>query len=133
MNKQRPFAVTLLTVIAVLAGIVAVIDVLRYLGLLPITIPFFGVELSFFGFSIFGAILTGIVAAIWFWVAARLWNLDPQGWLFVVVISTVHIIFQVVALLGGAPLSALWLSLGLPVLTLILGLLPGTRAAFGQR
>ena len=53
--------------------------------------------------------------------------------LFVVVISVVHIIFGVVALLGGTPLSAMWISLGLPILTLILGLLPGTKAAFGQR
>ncbi|HFD40937.1 MAG TPA: hypothetical protein ENJ31_13930 [Anaerolineae bacterium] len=133
MQKQRPFAVILLTIIAVLAGISAVLDVLRYLGLLPITIPFFGAHLSFFGFSFFGAILSGIVAVIWFWVASRLWNLESQGWLFVVVISVVNIIFQVVALLGGTPLSALWLSLGLPIFTLILGLLPGTKAAFGQR
>ena len=133
MEKQRPFAVTLLTIIAVLAGISAVLDVLRYLGLLPFTIPFFGLELSFFGVNIFGAILAGFVAVIWFWVAGRLWNLDPQGWLFVVIISVVHIIFGVVALLGGTPLSAMWISLGLPILTLILGLLPGTKAAFGQR
>ena len=132
MNTQRPFAVTLLAIIAVLAGISAVLDVLRYAGLLPFTLPFFSQALSFFGVSFFGAILAGIVAVIWFWVASRLWNLDPRGWLFVVVISIVHIIFQVMALIGGTPLSAMWLSLGLPILTLILGLLPGTRAAFGQ-
>jgi len=133
MEKDRPFAATLLAIIAALSGVVAVLDTLRYLGLLPFTIPFFGIEVSFFGISFFGAILTGIVAAIWFWAASRLWNLDPQGWTFVMVIATVYIIFNVVALIGGAPLEALGLQLAVSILALILGLLPGTRAAFGQR
>lgn len=133
MAKQRPFAVTLLAIIAGLAGVVAVLDTLRYLGLLPFTIPFFGTEVSFFGVSIFGAILAGIVAVIWFWAAGKLWNLDPQGWTFVVVIAIVYIIFDVLAILGGTPINSMWISLGLTVLALILGLLPGTRAAFGQK
>ena len=133
MAKQRPFAVTLLAIIAGLAGVVAVLDTLRYLGLLPFSIPFFGTEVSFFGFSLFGAIMAGIVAVIWFWAASKLWNLDPQGWSFMVVIAIVYIIFDVLAILGGTPLNSMWLSLGLTVLALILGLLPGTRAAFGQK
>ncbi len=133
MAKQRPFAVTLLAIIAGLAGIVAVLDTLRYLGILPFNIPFFGTEVSFFGVSIFGAIMAGIVAVIWFWAAAKLWALDPQGWSFVVVIAIVYIIFDVLAIFGGTPIDSMWLSLGLTVLALILGLLPGTRAAFGQK
>lgn len=133
MAKQRPFAVTLLAIIAGLAGVVAVLDTLRYLGLLPFTIPFFGTEVQFFGVSIFGAIMAGIVAVIWFWAAGKLWNLDPQGWSFVVVIAIVYIIFDVLAIFGGTPISSMWISLGLTVLALILGLLPGTRAAFGQK
>ena len=133
MEKHRPFAVTLLAIIAGLAGVVAVLDTLRYLGLLPFNIPFFGQEISFYGVSIFGAIMVGIVAAIWFWAAAKLWNLDPQGWTFVVVISIVYIIFDVMALIGGTPIESMGLSLGITILALILGLLPGTRAAFGQK
>jgi len=133
MTKQRPFAVTLLAIIAGLAGVVAVLDTLRYLGLLPFTIPFFGTEVSFYGFSFFGAILAGIVALIWFWAAGKLWSLDPQGWSFVVVIAIVYLIFDVLAIFGGTPINSMWLSLGLTILALILGFLPGTREAFGQK
>jgi hypothetical protein len=133
MEKHRPFAVTLLAIIAGLAGVVAVLDTLRYLHLLPFSIPFFGADVSFFGFSLFGAIMAGIVAVIWFWAAAKLWNLDPQGWTFVVVIAIVYIIFDVLALLGGTPIEYMGLSLGITILALILGLLPGTRAAFEQK
>ncbi|NCF65173.1 MAG: hypothetical protein GWP61_04310 [Chloroflexi bacterium] len=126
---KRPFAVTLLALIAVLAGIVAILDTLRLLGLLPV------VQLGpmeFFGQSIIGAIFAGIVALIWFWAAAKIWNLDPQGWLFIVVIAVVYLIFDVVALIGGTPIQSMALSLVLTILALILAILPGTKQAFGQ-
>jgi len=130
---KRPFAVTLLAIVAVIAGIIAVLDVMRYLGFMPFTIPFMGSEVGFYGFSIFGAIMAGIVAAIWFWAAGKLWSLDPQGWSFVVVIAIVYLIFDVLAMFGGTNINDMWLSVGASVLTLILGFLPGTRAAFGQK
>ena len=130
---NRPFAVTLLAIIAAIAGVIGVLDVLRYLGLLPFTIPFMGNEVDFFGFSIFGAIMAGIVAAIWFWAASKLWNLDPQGWSFVVVIAIVYLIFDVMAVIGGTNINEMLLPIGISVLALILGFLPGTRAAFGQK
>lgn len=72
---QRPIAVTIMAILAVIVGLVAVLDALRYLGLLPIAM--LG-PLNFFGVSFIGAIMAGIVALIWFWVALRLWNLDPR-------------------------------------------------------
>jgi hypothetical protein len=122
---NRPFAVTILAVIAAVAGIVAIVDVLQYLG-------FLFSPLSFIGGSIFGAILAGIVALIWFWAAQKLWTLDPQGWLFTVSIAAIYIIFDVIAIITGTPYQFLIAGLVVSVLALILGMLPGTRAAFGQ-
>jgi hypothetical protein len=127
---NRPFAVTLLAIVAGIAGIVAVMDVLRYLGLLPVAA--LG-ELSFYGSNVFGAFMAGIVALIWFSVARQLWNLDPRGWMFVVVIAIFNLILAGVQIISGTPIQAIALSLGLSGLALILALLPGTRAAFGQR
>lgn len=127
---NRPFSVTLLGLLAVIAGVAAVLDVLRLLGILPIAQVG---EMAFFGSSILGAIFAGIVAVIWFWAALRIWNLDPQGWMFVVVIAIVYLIFDVIALIAGTPWPAISWSVILSALALILGLLPATRAAFGQR
>jgi hypothetical protein len=80
--------------------------------------------------SIVGAIMAGIVAPIWFWVALRLWNLDLRGWIFVGVISVVHLIFDLIAWLGSTPMQAMWPSVLVSLVALILGLLPNTRQAF---
>lgn len=123
---NRPAAATMLTIVAVIAGIIAVIDAMRYISLM------FS-PLNFFGSPFLGAILAGIVAIIWFSVAAQLWNLDPRGWMFVVVIAIVYLIFDVMAIIGGTPIEAMWLSITVSVIALIMALLPKTRASFGQQ
>ena len=126
---KRPFAVTLLAILAGLAGIWAVVDVLRLLGLMPIAA--LG-EMKFYGTNFIGAIFAAITAAIWFWAMSKLWNLDPQGWLFVVVIAIINLIFAFVTMLSGTPWQAVSVTVILSALALILGLLPSTKAAFGQ-
>ena len=76
--------------------------------------------------------MAGIVALIWFWAAKKVWNLDPQGWLFIVSIAAIYLIFDVVALIGGTPIQSMALSFVVTVLALILAILPGTKQAFGQ-
>jgi len=128
-SKNRTAAITILVILAVIAGLVAVLDVLRYLGLLPIAS--LG-TLDFFGFSFIGAIFAGVSAAIWFWAASKLWNLDEQGWLFASAISVINIIFYVLAVLGRSTFSAVLPALAINVLVLILTQLPSTKAAFGK-
>jgi hypothetical protein len=126
---KRPISVILLTILAVIAGILAVVDVLRYLSILPVAA--LG-PVNFFGFSFIGAIMAGIVAAIWFWAAQKLWTLDPQGWIFVVVIAIVYLIFDFVAILGRSSFQSMLPSILVSAIALILGLLPSTKEAFGQ-
>jgi hypothetical protein len=121
---QRTAAITILAILAVIAGIVAVVDVLRYL-------QFLFSPLSFLGTPILGAILSGLVAIIWFWAAARIWNVDPQGWLFMVSIAAIYLIIDVIALIAGTPIELLLPSIFISALALILGLLPSTRREFG--
>jgi hypothetical protein len=127
---NRPFAVTLLAILAGLAGIWAIIDAIRLMGWLPIAT--LG-EIKFYNSSFIGAIFAVIVALIWFWAASKLWSLDPQGWSFVVVIAIVYLIFDVIAMVAGSPWTSVSVSVILSAVALILGLLPGTRAAFGQK
>lgn len=122
---KRTAAIYILAIIAVIAGVVALFDALRYMQWL------FS-PLSFLGGSIFGAILSTMVAAIWFWAAARIWNLDPRGWLFLVTIAALYLIFDIIALIAGTPIDYLMGSIVINLLALILGLLPSTKAEFGQ-
>ena len=102
----------------------ALVDTLRYL-------QFLFSPLSFLGSPLLGAGLSGLVAIIWFWAAARIWNVDPQGWLFMVSIAAIYLIIDVIALIAGTPIELLLPSIVVSVLALILGLLPSTKREFG--
>lgn len=127
---RRTLLITVLAILAVVAGVLAVIDTLRFLGLLP----FYTLgELKFFNTSFFGAILSGLVALIWFSTAAQIWRLDPRGWLFIVTIATLNLIFLVMALIGRSTWEAVALGIVVNAVALIIGLLPSTKAAFGMQ
>jgi hypothetical protein len=121
---KRTAAIYILAIIAVLAGIVAIIDTLRYMNWL------FS-PLSFLGAPLFGAILSGLVALIWFWAAAKVWNVDPQGWIFMVSIAAIYLILDVISLIAGTPIELLLPSIIISALALIIGLLPSTKSEFG--
>ena len=121
---KRTAAIYILAIIAVVAAIVAIIDMLRYLEWLY-------TPLNFIGSPLLGAILSGIVAAIWLWAAVRIWNVDAQGWLFMVSIAAIYLILDVVSWIAGTPIELLLPSIVISVLALILGLLPSTRREFG--
>jgi hypothetical protein len=121
---NRTGGIVILAVVAVVAGIVAIVDTLRYLDIL------FS-PLSFLGAPLLGAILSGLVALIWFWAASRVWNVDPQGWLFMVSIAAIYLILDIIALIAGTPIELMLPSIVISGLALILGLLPSTKREFG--
>lgn len=126
--RQRTVAIIILAVIATVAGISAVLDTLRFLGLFPMRL--WG-ELEFYSVSWLGAILSGILAVIWFTVARELWVLDKQGWLFVVLVATLNLILLLLSWLGDSSFQSVLPGLVINALALVLGLLPSTKAAFG--
>ena len=128
MTKKRPFGVTLLALLAGLAFLAALIHTLQMLHLFPISGPFG--ETHFFTFDLLGAFLWGVMAAIYLWVFRMLWNLDPQGWLFVVVIATLNLILAVMSIFGDSTWQSMLPSLVVNGLVLIYGLMPGTKSAF---
>jgi predicted flap endonuclease-1-like 5' DNA nuclease len=74
--------------------------------------------------------MAGIVGIIFFVVAMWLWNLNPSGWLFVVVITIFNLIFLGLALIGQTSFNDIMLQLGINALALILALIPSTKQAF---
>ncbi|MGL4650164.1 MAG: hypothetical protein ACRC1H_12195 [Caldilineaceae bacterium] len=129
--RRRTLPITLLAVISVIAGISAVFDTFRYLGWMPTSVTTVMGELSFYNFSWFGAILSGLVALIWFATAGQLWRLDPRGWMFVAVIATINLVFLLLAWLGQSSWSSVALGVIISGVALILAMLPSTKAAFG--
>ena len=127
--KKRPFGITLLAVFSLLAAIVAGVHTLQMLHLFPVGL--FGGAVKFFTFDPFGAFLWGIMVLIYLWVFRMLWNVDPQGWLFVTVLSTLNLILAFVSILGATSWTEMAPTIVINGLILIYALLPGTKAAFG--
>jgi hypothetical protein len=129
IGRQRNAAVVILTTLAVVAGVLELVDVLRYLGILPMGEV---LSLQFYGVNWLGAMLSAIVAAIWLSVVRQLWNLDERGWQFVVIIAILNLVLALAAVLGSTTFQAVSLSVIVNAAALILALLPGTKAAFGR-
>jgi hypothetical protein len=128
MTKKRPFGVTLLALLAGAAFVVALIHTLQMLHLFPISGPFG--EAHFFTFDLLGALLWGVMAAIYLWVFRMIWNLDPQGWLFIMVVAVFNLVLAFVSILGASTWQSMIPALLVNGLLLLYGLRPGTKAAF---
>lgn len=132
---NRTFWVYILFIIALLAGLLAVWQTLQFMGLMPFNVSFLGTEFKLFlpGVNWFAAFMEGILAVIWFWAAKMIWNLEPGGWLFMVAIATINLIFAFMALIGNGGGANLGLYAFINFLALVLGLLPSTKKAFGLK
>ena len=126
--KKRPFGVTLLAIFALIAAAVAAWHTLQMLHLAPVI---FG-PVKFFTFDLLGALLWAIMVLIYVWVFRMLWNLDPQGWLFITVLSVLNLILAFVSILGATTFNEMLPSILINGIILIYALLPGTKAAFGM-
>ncbi len=131
-GRSRTIWIWLLIIAAVLIAIRDLLDAARYMGWLN-TGMFDELEFVSPGIFWLGAFFSLILAAIWFFTAVRLYNLDPRGWLFVVAIATINLIFLFMALFSGNTFSDIMWGVILNVAALVLGLLPSTKAAFGQK
>src|SRR5512136_316776 len=98
MARDRPFVITLLAIFALLGAAQAFFVTLQMLHLLPINIG----PAHFWTFDFWGALMWGILFLIYMWVFRMLWNVDPQGWLFLVIISGLNLILAFLSVLGGS-------------------------------
>ena len=127
--RERTLPITILAIFSVIAGILSFMDAARYMGWLSIA------QLGEIKFYLpdnlwLPAIMAAIVGVIWFLVAWWLWNLNPSGWLFVVVIAVINLVFLGLAILGKTTFSSVAVQVLINVVALVLALLPNTRETF---
>src|SRR6187402_1730054 len=126
--NNRPFAVTVLALLAGAAAVLAVFHLLQALGILPY---FIGSPIQFRDFNLWYVIMWGLMIWVWVWLFRMLWNVEPQGWMFLVIISIFNLIFDFISLIGVTSFADVGLSLLVNALILAYCMLPGTKAAFG--
>jgi len=123
---DKPIGVTILAGVAVLLAFINAIAMLRFLGFLP----FLGV-LDIRIFNIWYALLYGLLAYIWAWVAQMLWQVDPQAWMFLAIITIFNLCLSFVVLVTGGSWYDINFTVIVSTLILIYIMLPGVRGAFG--
>ena len=127
MAKERPVGVTILAFLAILGAVNALIYTLQMLHLLP---TYLG-PIAFYQFSLIGAFFWGLLFFIWLAVFRMLWEVQPQGWMFMVLIAVFNLIYGIICVLGGSSWEAMAPIIIISGLILIYCLLPGTKQAFG--
>ena len=127
MEKTRPLGVTILAFLAILGAINALIYTLQMLHLLPIFIG----PVAFFEFSLVGAFFWGLLFFIWLWVFRMLWEVNPQGWMFMTLLSVLNLVFGIINVIGASSWQAMAPIIIISALVLIYCMLPGTKEAFG--
>jgi hypothetical protein len=127
MTRSRPVGVTILAILAGIAALFAIYHTLQYLHILPFWLG----PMAFFGFDLIGALLWAVSAAIYIWLTRSLWNVDPQAWMFLVIIAAFNLILALLSILGASTFQAMLPSILVNGAVLLYCLLPGTRQAFG--
>jgi hypothetical protein len=126
-TKQRPILVTILAILAGIVGVVSVFHALQGLGILPYFLGPFKVR----NLDLWYAFMWGLMAWVYFWLAQMLWRVDRQAWLFMAVITVFNLILDFTAILtSGTTFSDVSVSFILNALILIYVMLPGTKRAF---
>ena len=124
--KDRPFGVTVLAVLAGIMAVLSVIATLRFLGLFPFLGP-----LNIRIFNLWYALMYGLLAWVWIWVTQMLWRVDQAGWMFLAVITVFNLCINFVILITGGEWYDVNIAVIVNALILIYVMLPGVRAAFG--
>jgi len=101
---HRPIGVTLLALVAGIAGLLQIWRIAVFMGWVNFT--FVGKEVAFPNPQWGQVIWAAILAAIWFWVAMGFWNVRAYAWSFGNFISLFTLIFGFFAVLGSSTLEA---------------------------
>ena len=128
-QRHRPVGVTVLSILAGVAFVVNAFIALLFLGAIPAAL--FG-GTGFFGQALLGAVLWGLLALIWGWVTLGLWSLNPQAWLFVVILAILDLILALVSVLGATTWQAVLPTVLINAAILVYCLTPGVKEAFGH-
>jgi hypothetical protein len=124
--KRRPFVVTVLAILAGIAAVLAGIHALQSLGIFPYVFGPFKVH----AFSFWSFLMWALLVWVYVWLVQMLWNVDKQAWLFLAVITVFNLILGFTVSLGEGTFSDAGISFLLNALILIYLMLPSTKAAF---
>ena len=126
--RKRPIGVTILAVLSGIFALIAVLETLNWLGL----VPWFGPGPNIRTFNLWYALLYGLLAWVYIWLTKMLLDVNEEAWLFLAVITIFNLTMNFVTIVTTEmPTTDLTtLSVVLNGLILIYIMLPGVQRAF---
>jgi hypothetical protein len=116
MQRERPFGVTIIAILAVLGGVGSIL-----LGFIVLIIPILGI--------ILGGIFV-IIGLSYFVVAYGLWNGRSWAWILTVLISALGIVVGLVSIIIGTGGSILYIIVNAIIIYYLFK--PDVKAYFGK-
>ena len=126
--RERPFGVTILAILAGIAAVLSAIHALQFLGIIPF---FIGGTVPVRYFSLFYALMYALLVWVYVWLVQMLWRVEPQAWMFLVFVTIFELIFDFISLLGKSTWQDVSVSVLFNAIVLLYVMLPGVRRAFG--
>ncbi len=124
---HRPFGITILALLAGLAAILAGVNLFQAMGILP----YFIGSIAIRDFNLWYVVMWGLMVWVYVWLVQMLWNVNPQAWMFLAIITVFNISISFFAMLGATTQwSDVSVDIILNALILIYIMLPGVRRAF---
>jgi len=124
--RHRPISVTILAIGTGLLAALSIVHLLQALGIFPYVIGPFQVR----AFSLFYAIMLGLMAWVWIWVTQMLWRVERGAWVFLAALALFNLSFDFILLIGSTTVSDIAASFLINGLILLYCMLPSTRRAF---
>ena len=127
--KERPIGVTILAILAGIAAVIAAIHALQFLGIIPFFISPSGYAVRYVSF--WYALMYGLLVWVYIWLTMMLWRVEPQAWMFLVIVTLFYLILDAITLIGASTWEDVSVSVIVNAIILIYVMLPGVRRAFG--
>src|SRR5213078_4577543 len=129
--RERPIGVTILAILAGIAAVLAAIHALQFLGILPFFIGSSGYKVH--AFSFWYALMYALLVWVYIWLTRMLWRVEPGAWMFLVIVTMFYLILDFFSLFGATTWQDVSFSILLNGLILLYCMLPGVRRAFGTQ
>ena len=129
--RERPVGVTILAILAGIAAVFAAVHALQFLGIIPFFIGPSGYKVHFFSF--WYALMYGLLVWVYIWLTMALWRVEPQAWMFLVIVTMFYLILDLFTLIGATTWQDVSVSIIVNGIILLYCMLPGVRRAFGTQ
>jgi hypothetical protein len=128
--KARPIGVTILAILAGVAAVLAAIHALQFLAIFPFVVGPTGYTFRYFSF--WYALMYGLLVWVYVWLTRALWRVDPEAWMFLVIVTMFYLILDTLMLIGATTWQDVSASIIINGIILVYCMLPGVKSAFGR-